>query len=190
MLPEQVASGVSSEQIPMSFGPGFGHYRNGVLGHNGSMFGQTCTLRVDPSRQVVIAVGVNAWMPYARDSVVSRTLALIAGVGDPLDSYRGTLDRTPFRLEQLTNGFSLQEVTGRYVGSYFGEVHVAHNDGAVHFDMGAAGPKQTRISALPDALGNYLIDSPVPVWAGFFHDPDESGRPALMMGVHAYKKDS
>lgn len=190
MLPVQVAAGVRSEQMPMSFGLGFGHYRGGVLGHNGSMFGQTCTLRIDPSREVAIAVGVNAWVPYARDSVVSRTLTLIAGVGDTVDPSPAALDKAPFRLEQLINGFSLQEIAGRYVGSYCGEVHVSHNDGAVHFDLGAAGRKQTRISALADAPGYYRIDSPVPVLAAFFGDPDESRTPALMMGLHAYKKSS
>src|SRR5581483_9221116 len=74
LLPPQVVSGLRSEEIPTSFGMGFGLYRNGILGHNGSMSGQTCTLKIDLLNDVAIAVGVNAWVPYARDSAVSRDL--------------------------------------------------------------------------------------------------------------------
>jgi hypothetical protein len=191
-LPEQIASGARSEQMPESFGVSFGHYSNNVLGHNGSMFGQTCTLRVDLSRKVAIAVGVNAWVPYARDSTVNRTLAFITGArarsGE--SSSSPDLDKISFKLEKLINQFSTQDIAGRYVGSYFGEVHVSCHDGCIHFDLGREGSKRTRISAVPDSHGDYAIDSPVPVLVGFFSAPDGSGKPALVMGAYSYKKDS
>jgi len=188
-LPRQVASDIRSEQVPLSFGLGFGHYRGGLLGHNGSMFGQTCTLRVDPSQKVAIAVGVNAWVPYARDIAVSRTWASIMGADEASEHSEAVAEGSPFKLEQLMNGFTPREVAGRYLGSYFGEIHVSGTDEAIHFDLGPEGPKRARISAVQTApAGEYAIESPVPVLAGFFKDPDGRGEPALMMGVHAYKK--
>lgn len=188
-LPAQVVSGLRSEEMPTSFGMGFGHYRNGLLGHNGSMFGQTCTLRIDPLQDIAIAVGVNAWVPYARDCAVSRTLALITGSKKAAEeSPPAVMDRVPFKLGQMINGFSLDDIAGGYVGSYFGEVHVSRDGDAIHFDLGAEGPRRARVSAVADAFGHYTLDSSMPVAVGFFNDPADRDRPALMMGVHAYKK--
>jgi hypothetical protein len=83
------------------------------------------------------------------------------------------------------------DVVGRYLGSYFGEVQVSCSDDAIHFDLGPERPKRARLSAIrATTRGDFAIESPVPVLAGFFKDPGNHGEPALMMGVHAYKKHS
>jgi CubicO group peptidase (beta-lactamase class C family) len=187
-LPPQVASGISSEQMPESFGLGFAHYSNGILGHNGSTFGQTCTLRVDRARKVVLAVGINAWAPNARDRAVSRTLACIASNGHS-DYLSTPAALSQFKLERLMNGFTTRDIVGRYLGSYYGEIQVSWAHDTFVFDLGSIGPKRPRITAVAaTAHGDYVIQSSTPALVGFFKDPERHGVPALMMGMHAYKR--
>lgn len=186
-LPYQVSSGVRAEEAPIAFGPVCAHYRDGVIGHNASMFGQTCSLRMDLSQNVAVAVGVNAWSPYARDNVLNRALALISRCTDFGDEVARS-NGPSFPLEHLTGGFPPDVLAGSYMGSYFGEVHVSCTTTHLHFDLGQPGTARSRISAFPDQFPLYKIESPVPIMLGFFNDPTDRDSPALMVGVHAYKK--
>jgi CubicO group peptidase (beta-lactamase class C family) len=185
-LPPQVSSGVRSEQLPCSFSVVCGQFRGGILGHNGSTIGQTTALRIDPSRAVVVAVGVNAWSPVARDGAVSRALALLSGGWT--DASVQPVEPLTFEIARALGGFSVQDITGSYRGSYFGEVHVSAEPDAIHFDLGPRGPRRQRVSARREADGCYSLVSRLPLRLGFFPDPDHAGAPALMMGVHAYKR--
>jgi CubicO group peptidase (beta-lactamase class C family) len=183
-LPPQVASGVRSEEIPLSFGTGCAHYRDGMLGHNGSVLGQTCALRFDPVRNIVIAVGVNAWLPYARDRAAKRVLALALGARSEETS---ATDDAQFRFEQMAKGFAPSDLVGKYLGSYLGEVNVVQESEAFHLQLGPLSSHKPRISVVPVGNGGYSIRSPSPIMVGFFPDPVTRGS-ALMIGVHAYKK--
>jgi CubicO group peptidase (beta-lactamase class C family) len=187
-LPSQVASGPLAEELPIAFGTGCAQYGHGVLGHNGSMTGQTCAVRIDPARGVAVAVGVNAWVPFARDRAAKLALALASDQPEPADIPGGSLEKIPFPLERLLNGLSPEVIPGCYLGSYFGEIHVCRDGRSLHFDLGPAGPRRPRISTVSAEEGTYVLDSQLPVSFGFFQDPVDANRPALMMGVHAYKR--
>jgi CubicO group peptidase (beta-lactamase class C family) len=184
-IPPQITSCARSEQIPKALGHAGGHYLHGLFGHNGSTSGQTTALRIDPHGSTVVAVGVNAWVPYARDSAVERVLALVKGErAAPLPH---PTDRHEFALGELTGGFGSAEISGRYGGSYFGEVHIAPQPGGLQFGLGAEGPRQPRMRVLTAPSGRCVMDTRMPMLAGFFPDP-AGNEPFLMMGVHAYKK--
>jgi hypothetical protein len=156
------------------------------MGRNGSMFGQTCTLRFDAGREIAVAVGVNAWSPYTRDRVVSQAIALTEGfIGLSLAPV-GAEERTSFDLVEAAGAFAVGDLAGVYVGSYFGQVRVSEDVRGIHFELGT-GPKPARVSAVRVDDGRYRLESQVPTQIGFFPDPAD-GRPAFMMGVHAYKK--
>lgn len=187
-LPPQVTSGPRCERIPVSFGMGVSHYEGGVLGHNGSTSGQTCGLRIDLERGIAIAVGVNAWAPYARDSAIGRTFALVSGNERASREVTHNLKEWKVSRQHLLNGFSTGDVIGRYLGSYWGEVQLTCREDSIHCELGRGGAKRPGISIVPDGAEDYRIESDMPVMCCIFKDPDTGG-PALMMGVHAYKKE-
>ncbi len=78
-LPDMAASGIRAEKPPQQFSAACAIYDGGILGHNGSMFGQTIGFRFDKSTGAIAAVGVNAWSPHARDTALRRTLDVFAG---------------------------------------------------------------------------------------------------------------
>lgn len=183
-LSNQVACNVHHERIPSGFGTAFAQYGAGLLGHNASSSGQTTGLRLDLERDAVIAVGVNAYVPYVRDSVIERVLAKLSG-GTP-----SRVERTGdgFSFEQLAGHFVWSQLVGRYAGSYFGEIQVSGDSEQLHLDLGSqrrAG--RPRVSIVPLQDGRFTLQSQVPTLIGFFADPRD-GMPVLAMGVHAYKK--
>jgi CubicO group peptidase (beta-lactamase class C family) len=187
-LPDQISSGPRSEIVPYSFGLALGHYPDGLLGHNGSMSGQTCGLRIDPSRRIAVAVGVNAWAPYARDRAINAALSLVYRSAQVSQGAAGSMADHCFDFKQVSSGFSAAQLEGRYVGSYFGEILVSSRGNALDIELGAPGSRRGRFSLVADSSGLYRIDSAMPVRIGFFADPAQNSTAALMLGVHAYKK--
>jgi CubicO group peptidase (beta-lactamase class C family) len=181
-LAPQVRSSVRHERVPIGFGSAMARYASGLLGHNASSAGQTTALRLDIERGLVIAVGVNAYVPYARDNVIERSLAKLQGVEltppEPIE----------FSFDQLAGPFGREQTCGTYVGSYFGQIDVSSVGEQLQLDLGP--PRRSarpRVSIVPSANDRFSIQSPVPTLIGFFPDP-VSGDPVLAMGVHAYKK--
>jgi Beta-lactamase len=78
-LPKAMSSRGRAERVPRSFGIGCAQYGNGEIGHNGSMTGQTCGVRINPTMGVSVVVGVNAWSPAARDAILERVMSLAIG---------------------------------------------------------------------------------------------------------------
>lgn len=184
-LPRQVASSTSAEQLPCSFGHLCGQYRDGLVGHNGSVVGQTVALRFDVQREFVLAVGVNAWVPYARDRAIQLVHASQTGeINEPI-GHPG--DRAVFSLPELTNDIPPEELVGTYCGSFRSQVSVDREQGALRVLLGLAGSKQDAILVRPAAEGSFVLDSPQPVSCSFVRHPVDH-TPVCLLGVHAYRK--
>jgi CubicO group peptidase (beta-lactamase class C family) len=185
-LPPQVCSGLQAEQLPLGFTQACSEYPGGMLGHNGSTLGQTCALRIDAARRVVVVVGINAWLPHTRDDVVDRVFRLLDGRG--MDRAEDETRPATFPFPAMGGGFEREDLPGLYVGSYAGEVRVSLEEGAVHFDLGRPGPRQRRITARSEREGWSITPAQTRACLGFFADPARPSQPALMMGLHAYRR--
>jgi CubicO group peptidase (beta-lactamase class C family) len=184
-LPLQMHSSLHHEQVPIGFGTAMARYAADLLGHNASSSGQTTGLRLDPKRGLVIAVGVNAYVTYARDAVIERVL-------EKLDRADTTVAaaQTGFSFQHLAGSFTPDQLCGRYVGSYFGQIDVWNADEALHLDLGPQRrPIRPRVSVVPSDGAHFVLESAVPTLVGFFPHP-VNGEPVLAMGVHAYRKQS
>jgi CubicO group peptidase (beta-lactamase class C family) len=183
-LPTQVTTGANVERRPYAFSRGCGHYRFGFLGHNGSMPGQTCAIRFKPEADLCVAVGLNAFAPYARDLALERIIGICTG---EIPERRIESGQGAFDLESLTAGFTLQEVAGNYRGSYFGEITVIPEKGGLILQVGRKGPLQFIAYVRPAPHGRFFLRAPMALSLGFIRDPT-SGAPALTMNMHAYKR--
>lgn len=184
-LPACCRSDGRAEATPRSFGLGGAQYPDGSIGHNGSMFGQTCGLRIDPERRVCSAVGVSAWSPYARDSVLQDVLALASGRAP--QNHADTNEPHAFPFAELLGDFTLKSVLGNYLGSYLGEVAVHDKNGFLTFEVGPAGPRRRSFQVGPIGSDACTIRSNTPLSIGFFHD-GVTDVPNLALGVHTYRR--
>jgi acyl-CoA synthetase (AMP-forming)/AMP-acid ligase II len=182
-LPRGVRSDGRAEAIPVSFGLGCAHYGDGTIGHNGSMLGQTCGLRIDIKTGMIAAAGVNAWSPFVRDTVLQAAIA----PNKPASSGATAAPSRPleFPIADLTGGISPDQLTGTYAGSYLGEVTVTREHENLRFDVGPAGSRQRSFRVKQTRGGMATIESSAPVSVIFFRN---GGAPALMLGVHSYRK--
>lgn len=182
-LSPQMPSNVRHERVPTGFGPALAHYGAGLLGHNASSSGQTTALRLDVERGLAIAVGVNAYVTYARDAVIERVLSKVSG-----REVTSVASSSGFTFDQLAGDFTMEQLCGGYVGSYFGQIDISREGDRLHLDLGPQRrPARPRVSIVPAAGDRFGVQSPLPTLLGFFRDP-VNGDPALAMGVHAYKK--
>jgi hypothetical protein len=186
-LPKAVATGIAGERLPSAFSLACGHYRLDLYGHNGSMAGQACAIRLNPKHRLALAVGINAWSPYARDATIDRVVALCLRGTPSLKPPRNR--RTKFTIDELVAGYPLSDLPGSYVGSYHGRIMVTKVRDGLHFALGASekGGETAVVRSRSDGL--YELKSSFPVSIGFFPDP-AADSPALMVGLHAYKKET
>jgi CubicO group peptidase (beta-lactamase class C family) len=185
-FPQTVSTGMLVERMPRAFSLGCGHYDLELLGHNGSMPGQTCALRFNLERRFALSVGVNAWAPHARDAIIDRAVALCFGHAPTF--MKPLPRRQAFVLTQLTGGFALSDLVGTYCGGYFGRVSVSLDGDTLHFRFGRPGSGGVEVFARRlHERHQYALDCQALIAIGFFRDPITSG-PALMANVHSYKK--
>jgi hypothetical protein len=183
-LPDMARSEPRAELPPRNFSTACGIYEDGILGHNGSMTGQTIALRTDPQSGAVIAAGVNAYAPHARDKLVRRILDVITGRdGADTPAQNDKLHAPEFLFDRLR----FEDVQGLYTGSYLGMVSVRKNTEGLVVTVGPPGPRQSGFRILAERQG-YRIQSAMPVALRFTRAPD--GSPMLYLGVHAYKKET
>jgi hypothetical protein len=185
-LPRVVSTGIAGERLPQAFSMAYGHYRLGLHGHNGSMAGQACAVRLYPKYNFALAVGLNAWSPYARDAIIDRTVALCFEGEPTLKSENSR--RAVFDIEDLAGGYALSSLSGMYLGSYHGCVRVIESKDGLRFVFGKSNDDKTTAMVRKASDDHYVLRSRAPVSIGFFRDP-VSRNPALMVGMHAYKKD-
>jgi CubicO group peptidase (beta-lactamase class C family) len=187
VIPEQVTSSENCEEIPRAYSPGgVAHYRAGMLGHNGSAIGHTCALRFDPQRGFAMAIGVNAWVPAARDLAASRIQQLLAPDGRGIEPGKAGRAQA-VELSALAGPFCLNDLPGDYVGSFGGSVSVSLEDERLQLECSKGARYQTTLAVTRQADGRYLLDAPAPCSLVFSKDPDRDA-PMLAIGVYAYKK--
>lgn len=185
-LPEMARSEIRAEQAPRQFSAACGLYHGRILGHNGSMFGQTMGFRADSKSGIIAVVGVNAYSAHARDTTLRRVLNLLAHAGETSAAVQGA---TPLRHlhEQVFGDLTPAEIPGRYVGSYLGEVTVACDGADFLVTVGPEGNRQSRFRIAADG-DRYTIQSKMPVAMRFQRAID--GSAILFLGVHAYRSRS
>lgn len=185
-LPHQYASSGLAELVPASFGHVCGKYESGLLGHNGSTVGQTIALRIDAGRRSVYVVGLNAWVPHARDAAIR----LMSGDAPPLrepdpddGSTQGSLVA-----EQMFAEFSFSDLVGTYDGGFASQITIdAQGDDSLQMLVGAPGPRQRRIVVERRKEGGYEFCGNLSLSCAFSaHPVDQS--PVLHLGVHTYRR--
>jgi hypothetical protein len=182
-LPELARSEQRAEQPPRHFSAACGIYEGGLFGHNGSITGQTIGFRIDPQTGAIAAAAVNAYSPHARDSLLHRSLDLVAG-RENRPPFRQNGESAVHSPEFLFDGFPPQALAGRYTGSYLGELLVDATGDALDVTVGPSGSRQSSFRIAATKMG-YALQSQVPIATGF--RKGKGGTPILYLGVHAYK---
>jgi CubicO group peptidase (beta-lactamase class C family) len=93
--------GAHREELPLAFGLGGAQYPGALVGHNGSARGQTCGLRLDLERGLVLALGINSWQPYLRDSMIRQIFESLRGPVPQLSD-----NSTELRLRDLAGAYT------------------------------------------------------------------------------------
>jgi len=163
------------EQIPGSFGAGCAFYRGWLLGHNGSARGQACGLRFDPHNNIALVIGINAWQPFFRDSIINGIFGMLRGKPIP-----------PFTEEPFES--SLNDLAGIYIGPRDCTVVVACEREQLTCTLHDRDSSSIRILMRRDDKGILRVFSDTQHYSlGFFREPD-SGADALMLGMLAFRK--
>ena len=164
------------EQIPGSFGAGCAFYRGWLLGHNGSARGQTCGLRFDPHSKTALAIGINAWQPFFRDSIINGIFGMLRGKPVP-----------PLPEEPLE--FPLNDLAGIYTGPRDCAVVVTCEGEQLACTLHDRDSFAIQIMMRQDENGILRVFSDTQQYSlGFFREPD-SGANALMLGMLAFRKE-
>lgn len=184
-IPSQVKSAPTAEDIPRSFGHICGQYGPGVVGHNGSSFGQTIALRMVPEASVAVVIGINAWAPSARDLTAEFVLSLLRGTQRSACGARES-QSIRFGIGDLVGLFNPKDLAGTYVGSYGTQVVVEERNGNLTLLVGAGRSEAHRILVNRAQGDEYEITSRRPVSCAFAAHPVD-GTPVCFLGVHSYR---
>lgn len=180
-LPKMARSEARAELPPQQFSAACGLYEGAVLGHNGSMFGQTVGFRFDSINGTLVAVGVNAYSAHARDTALRRALSLFVD----REEQRSTSRDQPslHSREDVFGDLAPHDTVGHYVGSYLGEVAIERDGADLRVTVGPSGKRQSSFKIIAQD-GHYAIASRMPVAMRF---QKTQGAPTLFLGVHAYR---
>jgi CubicO group peptidase (beta-lactamase class C family) len=163
------------EQLPGAFGVGCAAYRGWLLGHNGSARGQTCGLRFDPRNKIALVIGMNAWQPFLRDSIINHIFGSLRG--EPIPSS----PEEPFNLP-------LSDLVGTYIGSQDQEITVKKEGDQIACTLNPSKEATLTISMKKDETGNLRVCSETMHYSlGFFCELD-SGTLGIMLGLTAFRK--
>jgi CubicO group peptidase (beta-lactamase class C family) len=163
------------EQLPGAFGVGCAAYRGWILGHNGSARGQTCGLRFDPRNKIALVIGMNAWQPFLRDSIINHIFGSLRG--EPIPSF----PEGPFYLP-------LNDLVGTYIGPQDQEIVVTSEGDQIHCSLNSPNGASLTISMKKDENNILRVCSETMHYSlGFFKEPD-SGAQGIMLGLTAFRK--
>jgi CubicO group peptidase (beta-lactamase class C family) len=180
-LPKMARSEARAELPPQQFSAACGLYEGSVLGHNGSMFGQTVGFRFDTVSGTLAVVGVNAYSAHARDTALRRALSLFADREEQRSPSRDQPSR--HSQEDVFGDLAPSDTVGRYIGSYLGEVTIERDGADLRVTVGPSGKRQSSFKIIGED-NHYTIASRMPVAMRF---QKTQGAPALFLGVHAYR---
>lgn len=167
------------EQLPQFFTLGCAGYTSDLLGHNGSARGQTCALRFDPKKKIAVAVGLNAWLPFLRDTLLDQIFHKLSS--QPPKAQQGNgLHHPPMAWDDFS---------GRYRGTQDTEVTITREKQYLLCTLANLSSKQQFVIRMrQDGRGNLRLASDAQHYSlGFFFDPDTQ-TPCLMLGMNAYRK--
>jgi len=172
----------ASEHMPMSFGLGAAQYWDGVIGHNGSTMGQTCALRLVPAEGLSIVVGINAWAPHIRDTLIELILKLSTWGRYP-QKHSPNMERKD---DNLFCGADSSKFVGNYIGSYYGNLLVTVDKRGLRISTTSKGGGHNIFEAKLNSDGHVEMRAPTPVSLGFYLDPIDK-TPCLAFGGYTYK---
>jgi CubicO group peptidase (beta-lactamase class C family) len=178
----QTTGAKTSEALPRSFGFGCGEYGPSLFGHNGSGRGQTCGFRFDPKEKIVVAVALNAWEPYARDSLVDKTLGI-------LDASRPRSDASSHTIQPSDPS----DIEGVYAGCAQGLAMIvaAKGDSFVCTikGVGPTGKGELGVVLGRNEEGRLVMRSADAqhLSVGLFREAG-TGTPCFMLGLNVFKK--
>lgn len=166
----------SNGRSPVACGQGCLIYDNGLIGADGPMYGQLCSLRIDPQFDLAMAVGFTAHVPGMRDLIVDSLVG----------SLKPSSEAAPqSHFCELTSG----DLAGRYVGPVGFEpvVSVSGKDLLVEL-VNTFTRDRTIVMISRDESGEWVVQGDSgPLLLGFFQDP-ASGTPCLLINLGAYRK--
>jgi CubicO group peptidase (beta-lactamase class C family) len=176
-LPRTIG-GNRSEQAPLSFGFGCAEYAGGLLGHNGSGRGQTCSLRFDPDRDAAIVVALTAWQPHLRDWLVNRLAAEFLPAP------------TPAAAASFDGSWDAADLEGTYTSCVQGTSAVVRRnaDSLTCTINNATANTRLSLTLVQDDTDSWRMQSDAGHLAvGFFRDPQSDAR-CMMLGLNAFKR--
>ncbi len=172
-----VLGGAHQERLPVAFGAGCAQYGQSVFGHNGSARGQTCALRFDLSTRTVVVVALNAWNPYARDSLCDKLVRVTSGSPPPEPS-------------DPMGHWNFGELAGRYIGTGNTHVEATADAGSLECRIHVGGRRFGSVMVRHGRSGALdAISDPSHLSVGFFVPPG-GDEPALMVGLNAFRRDN
>jgi CubicO group peptidase (beta-lactamase class C family) len=163
------------ENIPLAFGVGSAFYRGWIYGKNGSARGQTCGLRFDPNNKISFVVGINAWLPYIRDTIINNIFGVLRRKAIP------EVSAEPFET-------SLEDLAGTYIGVQGYEIVVTCEGDQIACLVNHRNSTVLKVLMKKDEKGIlHTISDTQHFSLGFFIEPD-SGYKGLMLGMLAFRK--
>ena len=172
-----IIGGAFADLLPVAFGYGTAHLRDGFLGRNGLSHGQCVGIRYDPGTRTCVAVGLNARMPHLRDYILTALCQLLTG---------RVVHRAPQSLP-----FGLAELTGTYVGGGRAMVTADRKQDRLVLEIGAADlSHKLRAELVVRENEEPILQCAVPQLSlGFFRNTHDNNI-GLMLGLGAYKRTS
>lgn len=177
------AGGPQREVLPRSFGFGCAQYGPGVFGHNGSARGQTCGLRFSPAAGVVVAVALNCWDPYARDSLLQSLLQILL----PDFPAESGASGGPPKVDM-----GMDELEGMYAGCVEGlQIEVRRNGDRLLCSLdglSGSGTQKLNLEVAFDAAGELRAKCPLRHLSVAFFREEHTGTPAILVALNAFRK--
>jgi CubicO group peptidase (beta-lactamase class C family) len=163
--------------MPKGFSLSAGIFPKGRAGYLAVGRGQNCGVVTDHENKIVVAVALNASAPAVRAAVLDRVFSLIHG------TLPGPILPKPPTYDGLLRTFRINQIIGRYAGSFPEDIIVAGDTRNVLITMGHY--FQMSLKLVND--NRIVVESRSPVPITFFPEPG-SGAPSIMLGMNAFKK--
>jgi len=171
-------------RLPVGYGFGIGGYVRGLIGHDGTMPGQSLGLRIAPQSRIAVVVAMNG------SDIGSVRQRIFDAVFDLLELDEPTIDPSLPNIE-----FRERDLLGHYIGRENLVVDVGLKNGRLALSMGNGKGSFVKVVGSLDATGAFYPKlNPAlrsEMFEGlqytFFADPT-SGAPCLMLGTTALKK--
>ena len=174
LVPSSV-SGRLREHVPQYFNAICAEYGSGWFGYAGSALGQTCALRFDVVTGDTCVVGINSWLPIARDALIDK----LCGRESHPDAGRPG-----------GNSVSVRDLAGIYFGggNIVRSVRVKISANSVICELGDDGLRSEPIRIELDENGNLVPDqNSLFPGLGFFRDSVDDV-PCIILGSSSLKK--